>query len=94
MAILMQIDLVGVKKEQYDALSARVESGEIPADGCLAHAAIVTGDGVRVVDLWESQAAMDTFTAKMMPAAQELGFPEGSTAPQVSEVHNYWIPGA
>ncbi|MEU0939568.1 MULTISPECIES: hypothetical protein [unclassified Embleya] len=93
MAILMQVDLAGVGKEQYDKLSARVRSGEIPAPGCLAHVAIATGDGVRVIDLWESQAAMDAFSALLRPAAEELGFPQSGTPPQVTEVHAYWVPG-
>ncbi|MGW1993917.1 hypothetical protein [Embleya sp. NPDC001921] len=94
MAILMQIDLPGVEKEQYEQLSARVRSGEIPAEGCLAHVAIPTDDGVRIIDLWESRAAMDAFTTRLMPVAEELGFPPSPAPPQVTEVHGYWIPGA
>ncbi|MET7304229.1 hypothetical protein [Embleya sp. NPDC005575] len=93
MAILMQIDLTGVDTERYDKLSARVRSGEIPAEGCLAHVAIATGDGVRVIDLWESRAAMEAFTTLLMPAAEELGFPPSTTPPQITEVHDYGIPG-
>ncbi|MFF7245063.1 hypothetical protein ACFZBU_14320 [Embleya sp. NPDC008237] len=92
MAILMQVDLTGVDTEKYDKLSARVQSGEIPATGCLAHVAIATGDGVRVIDLWESQAAMEAFTARLMPVAEELGFPPSPTPPLINEVYGYWVP--
>ncbi|MYV99398.1 hypothetical protein, partial [Streptomyces sp. SID3343] len=69
----MHTDLVGVDQEQYDALTARVESGEVRADGCVAHVAVAIEGGVQVVDLWESQAAMDAFTARMTPRRNTSG---------------------
>ncbi|WP_371482511.1 hypothetical protein [Kitasatospora sp. NBC_00315] len=93
MAILAQITLDGVTKQQYDALSAKVESGEVPAEGCLAHVAVVTPTGVEVTDVWESQAAMDTFTSRLTLAAREVGFPQVDARPRISQAHTVWIPG-
>ncbi len=94
MPILERITLEGVTKEQYDALSAKVDSGEVPADGCLSHVAVVTPTGVEVTDVWESQEAMDGFTGRLMVAAREIGFPQVDARPEVSQVHHYWSRAA
>ncbi len=94
MTILAQIELPGVTKEQYDAMHARIASGQVPATGCLSHAAVVTDAGVRVIDLWESPEAMETFNGLLMPAVKDLGMPTPTVPPTVTEVYSYWVPGS
>ncbi|MFD4695714.1 hypothetical protein [Streptomyces sp. NPDC058463] len=49
---------------------------------------------VEIYDLRESQEAMDTFGALIMPIAEKHGMPSASGPPAVSPVHRYWVPGA
>ncbi|MEV5546218.1 hypothetical protein AB0L35_08740 [Streptomyces sp. NPDC052309] len=53
--------------------------------------AVVTGDGLRVVDVWESREALDAFLPVMVPAVRAAGFPDA--APRLTEIHNVFIPG-
>jgi quinol monooxygenase YgiN len=83
----------GMTQEQYEESvrkvlgKERAESpSEWPVPGLLAH---ITGEGpngFRVVDVWESQEAVDAFGAHLMPALQEIGV-EGK--PEMYEAHTY-----
>jgi quinol monooxygenase YgiN len=83
----------GMTQEQYEESvrkvlgKERAESpSEWPVPGLLAH---ITGEGpngFRVVDVWESQEAVDAFGAHLMPALQEIGV-EGN--PEMYEAHTY-----
>jgi heme-degrading monooxygenase HmoA len=70
MVVLMMMD-VPVSREDAEALSAAV--GPDPADGLIAHAMTKTPDGVRVVDIWESQEDFHKFNEeRLMPATQQV----------------------
>jgi hypothetical protein len=54
-----------------------------PVEGLLVHIAGEGPNGFRVVDVWESQDALDRFGEKLMPILQEIGIdvqPEFYTA--------------
>jgi hypothetical protein len=71
----------GVTQEQYDESVRKLTRGkermESPADwpvpGLLAHIPGRGEKGFRVVDVWESQEALDAFAAKLMPILEEIG---------------------
>ncbi|AZK93599.1 MULTISPECIES: hypothetical protein [Streptomyces] len=93
MAIFMHAALPGVTAAQYDELNSALQ--ELPGDtfaGCLAHVCAVGENGLDIYDLWESQAAMDAFGAKMMPVAERFGWGVTPAPPTVAEVYRYWIP--
>ncbi|MGW4650372.1 hypothetical protein [Kitasatospora sp. NPDC004289] len=94
MAVLIHAVLPGITAEQYDALNARLQQTPEIFAGCLSHVCVATDQGLEIFDLWESEAQMDAFADRMMPVAQELGWPSGSGRPPVHQVHNYWVPGA
>ena len=84
----------GVSQEQYEESVRKFTGGrermESPADwpvpGLLAH---IVGQGekaFRVIDVWESQEALDAFTAELMPILEELGVQGG---PEVYPAHTY-----
>jgi hypothetical protein len=87
MAVAMLIEFPGGNLSQYDRVLSRLNLKGRPYKGGLFHVAGATDDGVRVVDVWESQAAFDTFLEEKLGAALEA---EGLEPPQVSswEVHN------
>ena len=76
MAIGQVLQFSGAGIEKYDAVqSALGWDGDTGApEGLQAHAAGPTEAGFCVIDVWESEAAWDTFFAdRLMPAFQEVG---------------------
>lgn len=71
----------GVTQEQYEESVRRLTGGKVrmespgdwPVEGLLAHIAGQGQNAFRVVDVWESQEALDAFGAKLMPILQEIG---------------------
>jgi hypothetical protein len=85
MAIAVLFEAPGVTQEQYDATLREVGSELQP--GQIFHLAGPMEDGWRVVDVWESQEALDTFwREKLGQAMQNAGMPE--LQPEVFQVHN------
>jgi quinol monooxygenase YgiN len=77
-------------KETYENLSEQMfgtKRGPTP-DGCLVHSAGEGPNGFRVVDIWESQEAFDSFmNDKLMPAMQEAGMGDMTgTPPEIVEL--------
>ena len=90
MAIGQILQFSGAGIEKYDAVQSELGwVGDTGApEGLHAHAAGATDDGFCVIDVWDSEAAWDTFFAdRLMPAFQKVGdIPQ----PQVTrfEVHS------
>ncbi|MFE0809131.1 hypothetical protein ACFW4M_12445 [Streptomyces sp. NPDC058794] len=53
--------------------------------------AVVTADGLRVVDVWESREALEACLPVILPATEAAGFPDAE--PRLSEIHNAVFPG-
>ena len=84
----------GITQEQYEESIRRLTGGksrmESPADwpveGLLAH---IPGQGekvFRVVDVWESEEALNDFAGKLMPILQDIGV-QGE--PEIYPAHTY-----
>jgi len=94
--VAMPVVLVfeGVTQEQYEESVRKLTGGkermESPADwpvpGLLAHIPGQGEKGFRVVDVWESQEALDAFAARLMPILEEIGV-QGT--PEVYPAHTY-----
>jgi hypothetical protein len=94
MAVLMHVTMPEVSTSQYDDLNSDLQAqGEALFDGLIAHVCLPAGAGVEIVDVWESEEAMQHFFEAMMPIAEKHGLPESPEQPKVTEVHNHWIPG-
>jgi hypothetical protein len=95
MAIAVQLDFEGATLDQYDEvcrLMGLTPKGPGPA-GAISHFATQTDTGLRVVDVWESQEAFDSFAQeKIGPFSQQAGI---TSQPEIQffEVHNYFTPG-
>jgi hypothetical protein len=83
----------GVSQEQYEesvrklAGKERMESpADWPVEGLLAHIPGQGPKGFRVVDVWESQEALDHFAEVLMPVLQEIGV-QGQ--PEIYPAHTY-----
>jgi quinol monooxygenase YgiN len=77
-------------KEAYETVTEQMFGTKIaPAvDGCLVHSAGEGPNGFRVVDIWESHEAFDSFmNDKLMPAMQEAGMADmAGTPPDIIEL--------
>ncbi|MGE0028371.1 MAG: hypothetical protein AB7O78_19350 [Thermoleophilia bacterium] len=74
----------------YDAITARLTPLAGEAKGFIAHAAGWTGDGFRIIELWDSKDDCDAFMRDhVMPAVMEVS---GSAAPMPAttgyDLHN------
>ncbi|WP_405651652.1 hypothetical protein [Streptomyces sp. RK9] len=93
MAIIVTIDIPGVGQELYDACVSRLTDGgeftsvaDIPAPGLIAHAAGPVDGGWRVVDVWESEEAFESFGKILQPILADLGHADGE--PQIIPAYN------
>jgi len=94
MAILMILDIPGGTVGQYDKVNEimGVDDDNTP-DGLISHAAGPTDDGLLIVDVWESEDALNRFVGEqVMPAMQQAAVPQAQ--PRVLPVHNRIDSGA
>ena len=83
----------GLTQERYDETvrrifpSGRLSSPEdFPVEGMLVHIAGETANGFRVVEVWESEAALQRYSETLVPILQEQGV-EGQ--PEVYPTYNF-----
>jgi len=87
MAITLIFTPRSMDARQYDEVIKRLENaGASAPPGRLYHVCFGTGSSLRVVDVWESQEALNTFGQTLMPILQQVGVDPGQ--PEVAEVHN------
>ena len=85
MAVAFLQELPGATQEQYDQVVEALRGQT--AEGRIFHVAGPMEGGWRVVDVWESQEAVDTFFQEQLgPALQEAGI--AAAPPQFWPVHN------
>jgi hypothetical protein len=87
MAIAVIIETQGTPEDYQRVGQELREQGE-PAAGMLTHIGMQAETGVRIVEVWESQEAYDTFVRdRLGPTLQRLGLSTSSApAPQVYPV--------
>jgi len=89
-AVLMEFPVGTV--EQYDAVIEEMNLGGKPGPGGIFHVAgPMEGGGMRIVDVWESQEAMEKFAGEqIMPITQKHGLAPPTVT--VWPVHNTLTP--
>ena len=87
MSILIRFAPASLSAEQYDAAVQRLnEDGVLPAEGLEYEICFGSGTTMRVSQVWDTQAHLDAFGARLMPILAELGIDPGK--PELAEVHN------
>jgi hypothetical protein len=87
MALCVYFPVEGMGADKYDEIIRRLEAaGAGSPAGRSYHVAFKMGDGIQVVDVWDSQESFDAFGETLMPILSELGVDPGQ--PAIGEVHN------
>ncbi len=90
MAVAMFMHWPGMTSDQYDALMTRLGLDANPAAGGVLHLGAIMGDGVDVVDVWQTEQAANAFLeTRMLPVAGELGI-TGEPEIRVVPLHNLY----
>ncbi len=95
MAVMMIIEVPGGTTEQYDRANEimGIHGDQDAPEGLISHVAGTTDDGLLVVDLWESEQALNRFVEERLGAAlQQSGMP--AAQPRVLPVHNHIPAGS
>jgi hypothetical protein len=92
MATVMSMRWAGISKQDYEAIRRETDfEGQKPTGGKY-HIAWFEGDGIRVVDVWDSVKDFEQFAqSRLMPAAQKLGL-KGEPKVEFHEAHNTFAP--
>jgi hypothetical protein len=92
MATVMLMEWQGVTPDQYARVLSNLGLDAKPPVGGLFHVAGFSGGNLRVLDLWESQQAFESFQReRLMAAVQKAGI---TTQPSVQffPAHNIYVP--
>jgi heme-degrading monooxygenase HmoA len=95
MAVLMMLEVPGGTLEQYERANELmgITGDDDAPEGLVSHVAAVTEDGIVIADVWESEAALETFFEERAGAAlAEAGMPQAQ--PRIAQVHNHIPQGA
>jgi Ni,Fe-hydrogenase maturation factor len=91
MAVMMIMDSPEATTDQYDKTNEilGIIGDENAPEGLIQHVAASDGNGLVIVDVWESAEAFGRFMERVGPAAEEagLGGPVGDPPPPM-QVHN------
>ena len=86
MAVCLIFDAPGMTQVQYDQVRSEVAGDRAP-EGALYHAAGPTENGWYVVEVWESQEALDRFFRdKLQQALQKAGLNQQPRVLQVTRI--------
>jgi len=94
MATVMEMKWPSISHDDYERAREAVNwEGDVP-QGAMFHVAWFE-DGLRVLDLWESQQDFERFgNERLMPKLQELGIGSDQPAVTFHEAHAYFAPVA
>jgi hypothetical protein len=86
-SVLIRFAPASMTAQEYDEAVRRVEeSGDFPPDGMAYHVCFGTDGNLRVSEIWDSQAQLDTFGERLMPILAEVGIDPGQ--PELLPIHN------
>ena len=90
MAVLMVMEVPGGTTDQYEKVNEimGIAGDDDAPDGLIQHVAAKSDDGVVVVDVWESQEALDRFFEERLGAALQQAGLGSDSPPQMLPVHN------
>ena len=94
MPVVVHVVLSGLTNEQYDRVRTEVGWLDTPPTGGLSHVAWWEGDDCHGIDVWESEAAFNTFgETRLGPGMARMGI---AIQPQATfhQLHEAFAPAA
>ena len=91
MALMMIMDAPGATTEQYDRTNEilGIHGDEDAPDGLIQHVAASDGNGILIVDVWESEEKFARFMERVGPATEQSGLATPGGEPGAPmQVHN------
>ena len=86
MAIVVLFEVNGADSSKYDEVIRRLtEIGQRVPDGQMYHICYGDTQRLQVIDVFESQAKLDAFGAKLVPILRDMGI---EAKPTVFEIYN------
>jgi hypothetical protein len=86
MAIVAMFEVKGANSSKYDEVIRRLtDIGEREPDGQMYHICYGDRENLQVINVFESQAKLDAFAAKLMPILQDMSI---VAKPTIFEVYN------
>lgn len=86
MAILAMFEVNGANASKNEEVIRRLtEIGQRVPDGQMYHVCYGDRERLQVIDVFESQAKLDAFGAKLMPILQDMSI---EAKPRIFEVYN------
>ena len=86
MAIVALFEVNGSTSSKYDEVIRRLtEIGQRVPDGQMYHICYGDRQSLQVINVFESQAKLDAFGAKLMPILRDMGI---EAKPTVFEIYN------
>ena len=94
MATVMEMKWPSISREDYERAREAVNwEGDVP-QGAIFHVSWFE-DGLRVLDVWESQQDFERFgKERLMPKLHELGIGSDQAEIQFHDAHAYFAPVA
>ena len=87
MAITAVFELPGMTQQQYDQIVRNLSANGLGApNGRLHHVASASGNGLFIVDVWESEEALGKFSEGLIPIIVSAGATPAE--PRILQVHN------
>jgi hypothetical protein len=90
--VAIEMRFAGATLAQYDQVMELMNLGDTPPEGAIFHWVAGTGDGIVVLDVWETMEQFDRFARENIgPFTQQVGIP---SPPEITTyaVHNT-LPG-
>ena len=86
MAIVAMFEVNGATSSKYDEVIRRLTKiGQKVPDGQLYHICYGDKQRLQVIDVFQSQAKLDAFGAKLMPILQDMGI---KAKPSIFEIYS------
>ena len=93
MTTVMLMEWSGITPEQYKSVMTHLKLDTTPPRGAIFHVAGFTGGTMRVLDLWDSQQAFETFQKERLEAAvKAAGITTQPTKVEFFDAHNIYAP--
>jgi hypothetical protein len=88
----MTMDVAGLTHQEFRAILDEMDVEERPEPGIYEHISHPTDTGMRIIEIWDSQAGFEEFAGRRLtPAVTRLGINRETTI-SFQPLHNFFGP--